>query len=67
MDATLISKKELNGVSELIDELVSIGGVYFQQAKDRVSLFYPKLDLGKLDFLQVVCDNQLVDEDMVAP
>lgn len=63
MDSTISYKNKLDGeVLELTDVLVSTHGIYFEQAKEQVSLIYPDLDLRKLNFLKVVQDSQLVDE-----
>lgn len=43
-------------MSGLKDDLVAISGTYFERAKEQVSFFYPKLDLGMMDDFKVICD-----------
>lgn len=44
---------------------MSTSGIYYEWEKEQVSFFYPQLDLGKLDFLKVVYNGQLVDDETV--
>lgn len=53
-------------VSELTDEDVSASDVYFEHANEQVLFLYPNLDLNLPDFLKVVQDGALVDEETFA-
>lgn len=52
---------------EITSKLVSTSNVYFEWEIEYLSFFCPKLDFIKLDFLTVMYDSQLVDEDTMAP
>lgn len=61
-------KKELEEeVSNLADELVLTSSVYFERTRGQITFLYPLLDLSKLDFLKVICNGQLVDDETVSP
>lgn len=53
-------------MSELNDEVVSASGVYFKISKVQILFLYPDMDLSLLDFLKVMWDGALVDEETMA-
>lgn len=50
-------------VSQLTDDVVATSTHHFEEARRRISLPYPHLDLSPLDPFKVVIDKELVDEE----
>ncbi|CAI8614621.1 unnamed protein product [Vicia faba] len=50
-------------VSQLTDEVVVASVHHFEEARRRVALLYPHLDLSPLDPFKVVLNGKLVDEE----
>lgn len=45
---------------------MSTSSIYFKHAKEQVLYLYPGLDLSLMNFLKVVRDSVLVDNDILA-
>lgn len=68
LNATLLFQQALEAeVLELTDEVMSTYGVYFERFKEKIYLLCPTLNLSQMDFLKVVCDGELVDEEATTP
>lgn len=65
-DALLYQQKIMTKVSKLNNEVVYTSDIYFERAKEQVSFLYPNLDLSQMEFLKVIYDGQLVDEEAEA-
>lgn len=62
---TLISLKDLaekEETSQLKGKCVAFADLYFEKVKEHVDLFYPNLELNRMDMFKVFRDNQVVDD-----
>lgn len=66
-EVALCSKHTLEGdVSYVNDDLVLISKTYFERVKEHVLFFYPKLPMhGR--YFKVICDDQLMDDELPQP